>query len=226
LSAYFTDFQPLLTQGYYLYACSLMGQWNSTFVSEYGPIVDAVMYDVTHSSHASSDDTSNGAFFPLARHKAWFDGHSFASGLFRSAAGKSQESSSESINCYYGAYLWSSVRGTSKAHMEQFNFSRLLLATEIRGIKTYWHMKPADSGSSTRAASPFNPTFAKTLMVGNLGMMDATVTTWFGNNPIYVHMINFLPVTAITRRLFDKSYLQREYTDVIKPIFNSVEMAW
>ena len=51
-----------------------------------------------------------GIFFPPARHKSWFDGHSFASGLFPFADGKSQESSSEAANCYYGAYLWARVR--------------------------------------------------------------------------------------------------------------------
>lgn len=203
-----------------------MGQLDHTFVSEHGHLVDAVMYDVTHSSHASSDDRSGGAFFPLARHKAWFDGHSFASGLFRFASGKSMESSSESINCYYGAYLWSMVRGTSLVHLKNVDFTRLLLATEIRGIMTYWHMKPADNEDSPVAAGLFNPTFAANFMVGNLGMMDATVSTWFGNNPLYVHMINFMPVTAITRQLFEKSYIQKEFNNVIRPIYNTVEMAW
>jgi len=208
--------------GYYLYASALMGEWNDTFIDEYGDYVDAMMYDVT------SEDS---AFFPLARHKAWFDGHSFASGLFPFASGKSMESSSESINCYYSAYLWCMVRGTNKLHTDRFNFARLLLATEIRGVQTYWHMHATSNGtegtgSSTAMKSLYNPILAKNFMIGNLGMMDATVSTWFGNNPIYVHMINFLPVTAITRELFDKAYVEEEFNNVIEPIYNSVEMAW
>lgn len=179
------------------------------------------MYDVAHRSYASSDDSdsSHEAFFPLARHKSWFDGHSFASGLFPFASGKSMESSSESINCYYGAYLWSMVRGKDDdASDNQLEFARLLLATEIRAVKTYWHMDPKDR--------LFNPIFAKNMMIGNLGMMDVTVSTWFGNNPLYVHMINFMPVTAITRELFNNRYLKNEYNDMIKPIYDGVEMAW
>ena len=42
------------------------------------------------------------------------------------------------------------------------------------------------------------------LQVGNVGMMDVTVATWFGTEPLYVHMINYLPVTAVTRELFEK----------------------
>ena len=195
-----------------------MGKWNSTFVSEYGPRVDVLMYDVASSSHASSEDIDDGSFFPLARHKSWFDGHSFASGLFPFASGKSMESSSESINCYYGAYLWSSVVNSNKksmANSDQFNFARLLLAMEIKGVKTYWHMEYPngdESKSDKNGSHLYNPVFGKNLMVGNLGMMDATVSTWFGNNLLYVHMINFMPVTAITRELFNnKSYLKKEY---------------
>ena len=42
--------------------------------------------------------------FPLARHKDFFDGHSWASGLFQQANGKGQESSSEATNAYYGTH--------------------------------------------------------------------------------------------------------------------------
>ena len=50
------------------------------------------MYDVTYDSNPDSKGFEN-RFFPLSRHKSWFDGHSFASGLFPFANGKSQESS-------------------------------------------------------------------------------------------------------------------------------------
>lgn len=213
-------------KGYHLFACALLGRWNSTFVSEYGSKVDSLMFDVAHSSHATSEETYDGAFFPLARHKSWFDSHSFASGLFPFASGKSMESSSESINCYYGSYLWSKVRAKTTLGDDQLNFSRLLLAMEIRGVKTYWHMSPKNSGDANSDIRLYNPTFAKNLMVGNLGMMDATVSTWFGSNPLYVHMINFMPITSITRELFDATYLQEEFTKAIEPIYNNVEMAW
>ena len=35
-------------------------------------------------------------------------------------------------------------------------------------------------------------------MVGNVGMLDAICSTWFGTQNLYVHMINFLPVTSKT----------------------------
>jgi len=161
--------------------------------------------------------------------KSWFDGHSFASGLFPFADGKSQESSSEAVNCYYGAYLWTSVRWNVPGGQEKINFAKLLLAMEIRGAKTYWHMLPqhdVDGMDSIHSMPLYNNEFEEGLMVGNLGMMDVTVSTWFGAKRLYVHMINFMPVTAITKELFGASYIGKEFKDIIKPIYDQVEMAW
>ena len=56
--------------GYILYASAIMAKLNSTFVSEYGPNVDAIMYDVTYHGNKDSDEMSDD-FFPLSRHKSW-----------------------------------------------------------------------------------------------------------------------------------------------------------
>jgi endo-1,3(4)-beta-glucanase len=204
--------------GYILYACAVMGSLNSTFVSEYGAVVDNLLYDVAHSTGTS--------LFPLARHKSWFDSHSFASGLFPFSDGKSQESSSEAVNCYFGAYLWSKVRTNAAASRNAIDFARLLLATEIRGAQTYWHMMPQTTSVPTSSRGPiYVESFAQNYMVGNIGMLDAVSSTWFGREPLYVHMINFLPVTAITYELFDKTYVKDQYNEVIKPL-HEVAPAW
>ena len=154
--------------------------------------------------------------------------------MFPFADGKIQGSSSEAVNCYYGAYLWSSVRygggGADRAATShpKTDFARLLLAMEMTGAKTYWHMVPSTTGNgngrgATTATTSttsgigggnsggvtiipttvYGPAFSKNYMVGNLGMTDVTCTTWFGTETAYVHLINFLPVTAITAELFD-----------------------
>ena len=90
----------------------------------------------------------------------------------------------------------------------------------MTGAKTYWHMTPpphttskssganststASLGSTSLIPVTYNPAFRENYMVGNLGMTDVTCTTWFGNENIYVHLINFMPVTAITAELFGK----------------------
>ena len=64
-------------------------------------------------------------------------------------------------------------------------------------------------------------------MVGNLGMLDAVCSTWFGTEPLYVHMINLLPVTAATGELWDHEYASLEFKNVLEPLgVQNVEMAW
>merc|ERR1712129_202352 len=129
------------------------------------------------------------------------------------ADGKSQESSSEAINCYYAIYLWYSLQDEQKTQ-----FPLLLLAMEIRSVKTYWHTGP----NSTVYESPFRNNY----MVGNLGMLDVTSTVWFGDKSYYVHFINMMPITHVTALLFDHSYTQGEFYDVLKPLYNQTEQSW
>lgn len=204
-----------------------MGNLDPVFVERFGPNVDAIFRDVAHPLSGNSQEIEPGdnLFFPLTRHKSWFDGHSFATGLFPFATGKSQESSSEAANCYYGAYLWSLVRHGQNTKSELTDFAKLLLAMEIRSTKTYWHMIPTSASNKTNAKEVYEPAFQENYMVGNLGMLDVTATTWFGNDPLYVHLINVLPVTAATGLLFEKDYVKYEYPYLMESR-GSVEMAW
>ena len=207
-----------------------MAKINSTFIDTYGSHVDALFYDVAHRSTSGDSTTlsNSSVFFPLARHKSWFDGHSYATGMFPFGNGKSQESSSEAVNCYYGAYLWSLARRESSSS-DLTDYTRLLLAMEIRGAKTYWHMMPLDTNSTQskpeRRIDVYNPKFSSNYMVGNVGMFDVVCNTWFGNDPLYIHMINALPITAATALLFDDTYVAKEYPFLMSSR-SSVEMAW
>ena len=219
--------------GYILYACAVLGSLNSTFVERFGNEVDTIFYDIAHNTNLDSK-VVDGVFFPASRHKSWFDGHSFASGLFPFGNGKSQESSSEAVNGYYGAYLWSVVRHGAAANpaldlSPETDFARLLLATEIRGARMYWHMSPTRSQGKRKGPIPpktYSKEFSRNYMVGNLGMMDAVCSTWFGTKELYVHMINFLPVTSATGELFSIDYVRDEYTNVLESQASTAEMAW
>ena len=227
-----------LSQSYLLYASAVLAKLDPSFIDRYGPHVDTIFHDICHPENGDStaiDSDNNKLFFPMTRHKSWFDGHSYATGMFPFGNGKSQESSSEAINAYYGAYLWSLIRHQEVAS-DLTDFARLLLAMETRGAKTYWHMVPErvlQSGGSNSASSTMSrlhvypPAFEENYMVGNVGMLDVAVNTWFGTDPLYIHMINAIPITAITNVLFDKtSYVQYEYPYLMKTHGGNVEMAW
>lgn len=219
----------LFHYGYILYACSVLGSLRPAFVHDFGAYVDAIYFDVAYDSNPGSS-VAEGAFFPFSRHKVWFDGHSFASGLFPFGNGKSQESSSEAVNCYYGAYLWSLTRhkaakSSSTDASAATDFARLLLAMEIRGARTYWHMSPSNVTNGTESLSVYSSAFAHNYIVGNVGMLDAVCSTWFGTEQVYVHMINFLPITSVTGELFPREFASKEYDYVLKPL-GDVQMAW
>jgi len=154
--------------------------------------------------------------------------------------------------------LWSLIRHGDNDPSGITDFARLMLATEIRGAQTYWHMMPPDppveDGSGTNSSlSPnehgadsnsrralgkqsqqstvesveiYNAEFAKSYMVGNLGMLDVNIHTWFGNNPLYVHMINVLPITAVTAILLNRDYVAKEYPYLLSKIGTDVPNSW
>jgi len=71
----------------------------------------------------------------------------------------------------------------------------------------------------------FDPIFTESFMVGNLGGLDATATTWFGDKQVYVHLINLLPITSITETLFDQQFVAGQYKSIMDSYWET-EMAW
>ena len=53
----------------------------------------------------------------------------------------------------------------------------------------------------------YDGVFASNRMVGNIGALDVTASTWFGSELEYVHGINIMPVTPVTAILFDQQYV-------------------
>ena len=66
------------------------------------------MNDLVRDVHNPSDQDK---YFPVSRAFDWFHGHSWAKGLFESADGKDEESSSEDINFAFSMKLWGMVIG-------------------------------------------------------------------------------------------------------------------
>jgi endoglucanase Acf2 len=82
------------------------------------------------------------------------------------------------VNAYYGAYLY----GVATANPDLSHFAQLLLTMEIQAAQAYWHMDSDDIYDNVFAAA--------SRMVGNIGALDVTATTWFGDELKYVHGIN------------------------------------
>ncbi|KAE8909736.1 hypothetical protein PF003_g5835 [Phytophthora fragariae] len=196
--------------GYFIYALAAIRKFDPAFIEKHAQACALLMGDIGtplfDSNTTFFNDLPVRLLFPTARHKDWFVGHSYASGLFPMEVGKSQESSSEDLNAYYALALFSSLdekategQGDSSYHQ----YARLLLATELRSVKKYWHM--------AMNSKIYEPVFSKNAMVGVVGETSVVYNTWFGNRAVYIHGINMLPFTPFTPHLLDEEYVAREY---------------
>ncbi|OQR87374.1 endo-1,3(4)-beta-glucanase [Achlya hypogyna] len=176
--------------GYFLYSAAVLGRYRPEFLQRHKAALFTIVRDIANFN-------PHDVYFPLARHMSWFDGHSFASGVYVLDGGKSQESVSEAINAYYGVYLLGQV--LEMPRLEQFG--RVLLAMEMRAAQTYWQTKPEIYGEL----------YAKNQMTGQVGQTKATYATWFGPVIEHMHLINFIPFTPITEEFFSPEYVQKEY---------------
>ena len=101
----------------------------------------------------------------------------FVKGLFESADGKDQESTSEEINYHYGVTLWGLATQSSTIE----SLGRLMLAVAKRSIQTYFLM------SADNQVMPKE--FIGNKVTGIFFDNKADYTTWFGGNPEYIHGI-------------------------------------
>jgi|MDSY01.2.fsa_nt_gb endo-1,3(4)-beta-glucanase len=184
-------------------------------------IANPIPSSSTDSSLSSSSSSYSSTLFPIARHKDFFDGHSWASGLFYMADGKSQESVSEAINAYYAVSLFARALledgkegDQNTAATELLDFSRLLLSMELDAAQFYWQMPQANTKGDKDDGKPwvYPARFAEAnKMAAVVGASDVNLKTWFGDGIEYAHCINMVPFTAITTSLLFPSFVREEF---------------
>ena len=90
--------------GYHIYAAAILAHFDEDWGKQY---YDQVLLLVRNIANPSKNDRS----FPLFRHKDWFRGFSWASGVVNPPYlnGKNQESSSEAIAAYESVAVYGQV---------------------------------------------------------------------------------------------------------------------
>ena len=119
--------------GYFLYAASILGKYDSSFVSKYRLYVDLLAADIA--------GYETRADFPLHRNFDAYAGHSWAAGLSPFADGNNQESSSEAIQAWNGAALWGKLTKNSKLAES----SEWMLAHETQTATKGWRNISTDA---------------------------------------------------------------------------------
>ncbi len=199
--------------GYHIYAASIAAQ----FYPEWGmKTFEWYMSLVRDIANPSPSDT----YFPMFRHKDWYLGSSWALGIATLGGvpymnGRNQESSSESVNAYHGIALYGQQMYqifTSRGCMAKAEVARLaqdtgrvLMSTEIRSAKTYWHVLSPGSSSYER----IYPLAYKPYVVGMVWQELVQSQTWFGAEPWKVMGIQMIPITGASEELIDRNWMEQ-----------------
>jgi len=160
--------------GYFIRAAAEVARHDPAWAKEWGPMVELIIRDIASPNPADP-------MFPNIRCFDKYAGHSWASGNADFADGNNQESSSESMNAWYGIMLWGAATGNDMLR----DLGVFLFNTERTAIEEYWF-----DVSDTNYPKDF-PEVALGMIWGGKGAF----ATWFSGDIDCIHGINWLPFT-------------------------------
>lgn len=197
--------------GYHIHAAAIVGyidkQLGGTWAKDNKGWVNALIRDVANPS--TSDP-----YFPVSRMFDWYHGHSYAKGLFESADGKDEESSSEDYNFSYGMKLWGNVIGDTAMEAR----GDLMLKIQSRSMNLYFLY------SNDNDVEPSN--FIANKVSGIYFDNKIDHTTYFGTNTEYIHGVHMLPITPASSLIRGSTFVSQEWSSIISGIIGSVNSGW
>ncbi|CAG7923844.1 unnamed protein product [Penicillium olsonii] len=173
--------------GYFIQAAAIIGALDPSWLAANKEWVNMLVRD-------ASNSVENDDFFPFSRGFDWYNGHSWAKGLFESYDGKDQESSSEDTMFAYAIKMWGQT--SRDASMEARG--NLMLGILGRSLNNYFLMEDDNINQP--------PNFIANRVTG---IVDHT--TYFGANLEFVqgiHMLPLMPHTPYARR---KEFVHQEW---------------
>ncbi|KAJ2887071.1 hypothetical protein FB639_001444 [Coemansia asiatica] len=190
--------------GYFIYAAAVIAKLRPEWKDQNQEQVDILVRDFFNI--APSVDT----YFPFIRCFDFFDGHSFANGLFAFADSRNQESTSEAINAYYATYLYALMTD----RLDIAYYARAVLQLEARTSRIYWHLDDL-------ANDIYPEEYAKNQkIVGILWSTKADYATWFGSNPEFIYGIQFLPYTPAMTLLLKRKWIADIWPQFLEKVAN------
>jgi endo-1,3(4)-beta-glucanase len=169
--------------GYFIYTAAIIGYLDPNWLANHKDYVETLVRDIANPSPVDN-------YFPVSRNFDWYNGHSWAHGLYETYDGKDEESSSEDSMSAYAIKMWGRTLGD--ANMEALG--NLQLAITARSLQNYFLY------TSDNVNQPLN--FIGNKVAGILFENKIDHTTYFGTNIEYIqgiHMLPLLPSSALTR---------------------------
>eukprot|EP00934_Nitzschia_sp_Nitz4_P007844 Nitzschia sp. Nitz4//scaffold27_size158506//61224//64947//NITZ4_002597-RA/size158506-processed-gene-0.15-mRNA-1//1//CDS//3329545479//7834//frame0 len=195
--------------GYHIHGAAVVSHFDPAWGKKH---FEDVLLLVRNIANPSKQDKA----FPLHRHKDWYQGSSWASGvpLPPYLNGKNQESSSEAIASYESVALFGQVmKGVFESAHDKKNMAtaseiesvgRVLAATELTAADKYWHIRQNDTFRLV-------PEIYDANVVGIVWNTMAQFGTWFGIAPYLPYGIQLLPLTPISEYRDELDWVNEMY---------------
>lgn len=158
--------------------------------------------------------SSTDPYFPVSRSFDWFNGHSWAKGLFESGDGKDEESSSEDVNASYALKLW----GLATSNQNLINIADIQLGILRTSLNNYFLYADDNNVEPAR--------FIKNKVSGILFENKIDHTTYFGNKIEYIQMIHSIPIIPPSSFIKSPVFVRQEWEQILKNIVNDVNDGW
>ncbi|ODV90383.1 glycoside hydrolase family 81 protein, partial [Tortispora caseinolytica NRRL Y-17796] len=161
-----------------------------------------------------SNPSETDSYFPVSRAFDWFHGHSWAKGLFGSGDGKDQESTSEDYHHVHGLMLWGMVTG------DQSLEHRAAMQLAIMKSSFNHYFLYASDNKTMPAALVANK------VSGILFENKIDHATYFSPAPECIHGIHMIPITAVSKYVRSKKFVQEEWDAVFRNRIDQIDSGW
>jgi endo-1,3(4)-beta-glucanase len=200
--------------GYFVHTAAIIGYLDPSWLASNKDWVNTLVRDVANPS-------TKDPYFPQSRSFDWFHGHSWAKGLFDSADGKDQESTSGEHTKTHSKNHWLLTHTDVYTEDALFAFAmkmwgqiikntameargNLMLAVQKRSFSNYFLLE------STNTNQPAN--FIQNKVTGILFENKVDHTTYFGANIEYIQGIHMIPISPFSSYTRSQKFMEEEWT--------------
>lgn len=214
--------------GYFTYAAALLCMEDAAFAAEYGEALTLIAKD-----YANWERTDTR--FPFMRTIDPWCGHSWAGGLGDPGNdnGNGQESSSEAMQGWAGVYLL----GVALGDKEMRDAGIWGWSTEARATREYWFdvdsPRPANDGGRKawpgKGSRQGNYDYSEYPYAYNSNITGKGIGwwTWFGGDPLFMHGIQWMPVSpALDYLSWDTDFTAWAFDDMMRGANSSYSHKW
>ncbi|KAJ4360635.1 endo-1,3-beta glucanase [Didymosphaeria variabile] len=180
--------------GYLIHTAAVIGALDPGWLEQGSNkrFINMLVKDIAESEYEGRD-------FPFQRCFDWYAGHSWAKGLFESADGKDEESTSEDGFASYAIKMWGKVIGD--ADMEKRG--NLMLAVQARAFNSYFYLTSTNPNQSS--------SFLPHKITGITFENKIDYATYFGDAPHLVHGKHMLPLAPPSAYLRPRAFIKEEW---------------